>query len=191
MDLIEVDNPSLRCMVLKIYARPSLDLRRIGELVDLLSTPAEGHAGLCLRAFPRLVRLRRGQGLRRVLHTSVRRQAARGGARAHEQASVRRVLRLRRHGSCRPSGSSKSTAASTELLPTSGSSHHIYPSSSASSPGRLGPHQQTGTTVTYTLSHPLVVDLLTVIRSRLHEVINDRIEHWPNRKPTSPTSECP
>jgi hypothetical protein len=50
---------------------------------------------------------------------------------------------------------------------------------------------KTGTTVTYTLSHPLVVDLLTVIRSRLHEVINDRIEHWPNRKPTSPTSECP
>jgi hypothetical protein len=35
---------------------------------------------------------------------------------------------------------------------------------------------QTGTTVTYTLSHPLVVDLLTVARSRLHEVINDRME---------------
>jgi hypothetical protein len=75
MDLIEVDNPSLRCMVLKIYARPSLDLRRIGELVDLLSTPAEGHAGLCLRALPRLVRLRRGQGLRRVYtHQSVDKQ---------------------------------------------------------------------------------------------------------------------
>jgi hypothetical protein len=28
----------------------------------------------------------------------------------------------------------------------------------------------------YTLSHPLVVDLLTVARSRLHEVINDRME---------------
>jgi hypothetical protein len=38
MDLIEVDNPSLRRMVPKIYARPSLDVRRIGELVDLLST---------------------------------------------------------------------------------------------------------------------------------------------------------
>jgi hypothetical protein len=75
MDLIEVDNPSLRCMVLKIYARPSLDLRRIGELVDLLSTPAEGHAGLCLRALPRPVRLRRGQGLRRVYtHQSVDKQ---------------------------------------------------------------------------------------------------------------------
>jgi hypothetical protein len=30
MDLIEVDNPSLRCMVPKSYARPSLDVRRIG-----------------------------------------------------------------------------------------------------------------------------------------------------------------
>ena len=30
MDLIEVDNPSLRCMVPKTYARPSLDVRRIG-----------------------------------------------------------------------------------------------------------------------------------------------------------------
>jgi hypothetical protein len=38
MDLIEVDDPSLRRMVPKIYARPSLDVRRIGELVDLLST---------------------------------------------------------------------------------------------------------------------------------------------------------
>jgi hypothetical protein len=64
MDLIEVDNPSLRCMVPKTYARPSLDVRRIG----------------------------------------------------------------------------------------------------------------TGTTVTYTLSQPLVVDLLTVTRSRLQEVINDRLE---------------
>ena len=35
---------------------------------------------------------------------------------------------------------------------------------------------KTGTTVTYTLSHPLVVELLTVTRSRLHEVINDRME---------------
>ena len=28
----------------------------------------------------------------------------------------------------------------------------------------------------YTLSHPLVVDLLTVAWSRLHEVINDQME---------------
>lgn len=40
----------------------------------------------------------------------------------------------------------------------------------------LGLRQQTGTTVTYTHSHPLVVDLLLVGRSRLREIINDRVE---------------
>jgi type I restriction-modification system DNA methylase subunit len=38
MDLIEVDNPSLRCMVPSVYARLSLDVRRIGELVVLISS---------------------------------------------------------------------------------------------------------------------------------------------------------
>jgi N-6 DNA Methylase len=79
--------------------------------------------------------------------------------------------------SCRPSGSSKLTAANAELLPTSGSSPHTCPSSSASCAGPGLVHSsKPGTTVTYTLSHPLVVDLLTVARSRLHEVINDRIK---------------
>ncbi len=37
MDLIELDNPSLRGVLPKTYARPSLDVRRLGELVDLIS----------------------------------------------------------------------------------------------------------------------------------------------------------
>jgi type I restriction enzyme M protein len=37
MDLIETDNPSLRGVLPKTYARPSLDVRRLGELVDLIS----------------------------------------------------------------------------------------------------------------------------------------------------------
>src|SRR5438105_9454170 len=37
MDLIELDNPSLRGVLPKTYARPSLDVRRLGELVDLVS----------------------------------------------------------------------------------------------------------------------------------------------------------
>jgi type I restriction enzyme M protein len=37
MDLIEVDNPSLRGVLPKTYARPNLDVRRLGELVDLVS----------------------------------------------------------------------------------------------------------------------------------------------------------
>jgi type I restriction enzyme M protein len=37
MDQIEIDNPSLRGVLPKTYARPSLDMRRLGELVDLIS----------------------------------------------------------------------------------------------------------------------------------------------------------
>jgi type I restriction enzyme M protein len=37
MDLVELDNPSLRGVLPKTYARPSLDVRRLGELVDLIS----------------------------------------------------------------------------------------------------------------------------------------------------------
>ena len=37
MDLIEADNRSLRGVLPKTYARPSLDVRRLGELVDLIS----------------------------------------------------------------------------------------------------------------------------------------------------------
>jgi type I restriction enzyme M protein len=44
MDLIEVDNPSLRGVLPKTYARPSLDTRRLGELVDLISGIGLGSA---------------------------------------------------------------------------------------------------------------------------------------------------
>jgi type I restriction enzyme M protein len=44
MDLIEVDNPSLRGVLPKTYARPSLDVRRLGELVDLISSIGLGSA---------------------------------------------------------------------------------------------------------------------------------------------------
>ncbi|MFZ5869138.1 MAG: type I restriction-modification system subunit M [Actinomycetota bacterium] len=44
MDLIEVDNPSLRGVLPKTYARPSLDVRRLGELVDLISGIGLGSA---------------------------------------------------------------------------------------------------------------------------------------------------
>lgn len=44
MDLIEVDNESLRGVLPKTYARPSLDVRRLGELVDLISGIGLGSA---------------------------------------------------------------------------------------------------------------------------------------------------
>jgi hypothetical protein len=53
MNLIDVDNPSERCMVPKTYARPSLDLRRISELVDLL-----GHLRRGRTPFPAAPRLK-------------------------------------------------------------------------------------------------------------------------------------
>jgi type I restriction enzyme M protein len=44
MDLIEIDNPSLRGVLPKTYARPSMDVRRLGELVDLISGVGLGSA---------------------------------------------------------------------------------------------------------------------------------------------------
>ncbi|HEX8005412.1 MAG TPA: type I restriction-modification system subunit M N-terminal domain-containing protein, partial [Trebonia sp.] len=44
MDLIEVDNPSLRGALPKTYARLSLDARRLGELVGLISAIGFGPA---------------------------------------------------------------------------------------------------------------------------------------------------
>lgn len=38
MDLIERENPSLRDVLLKNYARPTLDKKRLGQLVDLISS---------------------------------------------------------------------------------------------------------------------------------------------------------
>jgi len=38
MDSIEVENPSLRGVLPKNFARPSLDVRRLGELVDLIGS---------------------------------------------------------------------------------------------------------------------------------------------------------
>ena len=37
MDLVEVDNPTLRGVLPKNFSRPALDVRRLGELVDLVS----------------------------------------------------------------------------------------------------------------------------------------------------------
>jgi type I restriction enzyme M protein len=44
MGLIEADNPGLREVLPKAYARLSLDVRRLGELVDLISTIGFGKA---------------------------------------------------------------------------------------------------------------------------------------------------
>jgi type I restriction enzyme M protein len=44
MDLVELDNPSLRGVLPKTFSRPALDQRRLGELVDLISGIGVGSA---------------------------------------------------------------------------------------------------------------------------------------------------
>src|SRR3954453_14476919 len=44
MDQIELDNPTLRGVLPKTYSRPSLDVRRLGELVDLIAGIGLGSA---------------------------------------------------------------------------------------------------------------------------------------------------
>ena len=44
MDAVESENPSLRGVLPKNYARPSLDVRRLGELVDLIAGLGLGSA---------------------------------------------------------------------------------------------------------------------------------------------------
>jgi type I restriction enzyme M protein len=44
MDLVEIDNPSLRGVLPKNFSRPALDVRRLGELVDLVSGIGLGSA---------------------------------------------------------------------------------------------------------------------------------------------------
>lgn len=44
MYLIERDNPSLKGVLPKNYARPALDKQRLGELIDLIGTISLGDA---------------------------------------------------------------------------------------------------------------------------------------------------
>lgn len=44
MEALERDNPTLKGVLPKDYARPVLDKRRLGELIDLISTIGLGHA---------------------------------------------------------------------------------------------------------------------------------------------------
>ncbi|MHB1844923.1 MAG: type I restriction-modification system subunit M N-terminal domain-containing protein, partial [Deltaproteobacteria bacterium] len=44
MDLVELDNPTLRGVLPKSFSRPALDVRRLGELVDLISGIGLGSA---------------------------------------------------------------------------------------------------------------------------------------------------
>jgi type I restriction enzyme M protein len=84
MDAVEVENPSLRGVLPKNYARPSLDVRRLGELVDLIAglglgacrAPGKGPPRPSLRVLPRPLCLAGRKGRRGVLHTTLRGETA-------------------------------------------------------------------------------------------------------------------
>ena len=76
MVAIERHNPALRDVLPKDFARPALDKRRLGELIDLISTISVGDQearsrdvpGKGVRVLPFPVRERGGQARRGVLH---------------------------------------------------------------------------------------------------------------------------
>lgn len=104
MDAIEKENPSLKGVLPKSYARAEIDKRLLGGLVDLIGNigftdidhGADDVLGRVYEYFLGKFAAAEGRGRRRVLHASVRRQAARRGHRAVPRARVRPVLRLRR-----------------------------------------------------------------------------------------------
>ena len=79
MDLVETDNPQLKGVLPKSFARAEIDKRLLGELVDL-HRHDWFHQGRPrrrrrlrkgLRVLPRTIRLLRRQARRRVLHASL------------------------------------------------------------------------------------------------------------------------
>ena len=126
LSLIEAENPKLKGILDKRYARAQLPDGKLGELVDLVSTIGFGaigrrgarRAGPGLRILPGHVRQRRGQARRPVLHAAQHRQDAGGRAGAAPRQGLRPVLRLAAACSCRARSSSKRTAASSATWPS-------------------------------------------------------------------------
>ena len=85
MAAIERDNPALKDVLPKDYARPALDKQRLGQLIDMIGNIRVGDAearsrdvlGRVYEYFPLTVRECRRQARRRVLYPALRRQAAR------------------------------------------------------------------------------------------------------------------
>ena len=105
MAAIERDNPALKEVLPKDYARPALDKQRLGQLIDMVGNirvgdaegPFQGRARARVRVLSLAVRKRRGQAGRRVLHPPLHRQAARRDARTLPGTGLRPLLRLFGH----------------------------------------------------------------------------------------------
>lgn len=105
MTAIERDNPSLKGVLPKDYARPGLDKQRLGQLINLVSdialgAPAErakDTLGPCLRVLSLAVRQRRREKGRAVLYTVPSGPCPRRDARSVQGQSLRPLLRFGRH----------------------------------------------------------------------------------------------
>ena len=105
MIAIEQDNPALKDVLPKDYARPALDRTRLGQVVDMVSNikvgGADAHAtdvlGSVYEYFLEQFRPGRGSQGRRVLHPPQRRSTPRRDAGAVPGSSIRPLLRLLRH----------------------------------------------------------------------------------------------
>ncbi len=104
LSLIEVENPKLKGILDKRFARAQLPDGKLGELVDLVSTigfgASPGRPAMCsasVRVLPRHVCQCRGQTRRPVLYAAQHREDAGGRAGTAPRQGVRPVLRLGRH----------------------------------------------------------------------------------------------
>ena len=102
---VERDNPALKDVLPKDYARASLDKQRLGQLIDMVGNiavgderrPRQRRPRARLRVLPRPVRGRRRQEGRRVLHAPLRRQAPSRDVGTVFRPGVRPVLRFVGH----------------------------------------------------------------------------------------------
>ena len=118
---IERDNPVLKDVLPKEYARPALDKQRLGQLIDLISNikvgDQEAHSKDVLgRVYENfLSRFASAEGKKggEFLHTPLCRQGAGRDAGALPRAGLRSLLRLLRECSCSRSRSFAPTPAET------------------------------------------------------------------------------
>ena len=105
MVAIERDNPSLRDVLPKEYARPNLDKQRLGQLIDMISNIRVGDAearsrdvlGRIYEYFLSRFASAEGKNGGGVLHASLRRQVAGGDAGTLPGPRVRPLLRFLRY----------------------------------------------------------------------------------------------
>ena len=141
MDLIEVDNPSLRCMVPKTYARPSLDVRRIGELVDLISSTRGRTSWAVSTSTSSAGAPPQGPGAAASSTHISPSISCSWRCWSHEQASLR-VLRLRRHGRAGRAVRRSPRRPAPSCCPHRARALTPVPAAPRLTPGGPGPQQQ-------------------------------------------------